>query len=152
MNVSLTKSDLCWVLIKGAGVLMLIRTLLYVIGFGLGGGFGGPLSAPATTLLISSAILIAVAIYLIKGGRLVHQILMSVPPEPSGSSIDATESKTNVRTSVAKDPEDPNTTLTATESKDFADWIKANSQYETRSLMDQIALFRDFQRDSSGES
>ncbi len=141
MTSPLTKSDLCWVLVKLAGA--------YLIYLGLSGLFSafiswnslkenldllsssrrGSLLAPIKLMVAGSLLPLAVGAYLLKSGMLLYQALMSVPiPQPGEG---------NGRELA------PGIVLDDHEIEAFHSWLEKNPGFQERPLVDQIALFRD---------
>ena len=153
MSHPLTKSQLCWVIIKAFGALLVLRSFLLIPGFVLGGGFSSGLRDFMIPHLLNGIVQFIIGFYLLNGGHFIHRVLMSEPlpenpipiPEPEKRSPDFRPTPAPVK---PKEPEDPKTTLTASESAAFTQWISENSHLQTRPIADQIALFRDFQRNS----
>ena len=143
----MSKSDLCWALVK-----LLAAVLLY---HGVAGLFGGWLAwssisetiesldekgatratAPIRVLLLGSLFPLLLGIYLAVSGRLAHRLLMSVP--------------------LGRDQHDqpseiPGIGLTGHELEQFKRWLETNPKMSQRARVDQVALFRDAQ--NAGEA
>lgn len=148
MGKGITKSELCWVLVKLMGVVLLTWNLasLYeaiVAVWVMEEAFGGiagqvPLWAPVKVILVTMLLPIGLGIYLLASGRIVHTILMSVP-----LTVQFEQEK------VSKEELIPGINLAGEELKDFKAWIEKNPGLSKRDRADQVALFRDAQK--SGE-
>jgi hypothetical protein len=87
MNCPITKSDLCWVIIKTAGLYMLYTAMAGFIGAYVGwvsvkenfGSSRGVSLKPLKTIVWVSLVPLAVGTYLVVSGRTIHRCLMSVP-------------------------------------------------------------------------
>jgi hypothetical protein len=139
MNRPITKSDLCWVIIKSAGVYMIYTALA-----GFFGAYVGWMSVkdiygssriaslrPLKTMVWVSLVPLALGTYLVVSGRTIHRCLMSVPSGWGGA---------------ARDGLDPETGFSDSEQKAFEAWLEQHPEIRSRALSDQIALFRDAQR------
>jgi hypothetical protein len=139
MNRPITKSDLCWVLIKGVGLYFIYTALAAFFGAYVGwvsvkDNFGSGRSAtlkPLKAIVWVSLVPLAVGSYLVVSGRTIHRCLMSVPPGSSeAGGADA----------------DPATGFSESEMKAFTAWLQQHPEFQSRALTDQVALFRDAQR------
>lgn len=132
----LTKSQLAWLCIRLIGLFCIFRgavTLVMAI-FGTSilkkpfvNGSSGSFTPFLFILLFgfSTVGLIALGIYLVKNGQRVHGWLMF-----EGSIQEASV--------------DPETELTEKQTIEFKKWIADNPAIESRDLIDQLALFRDY--------
>ena len=139
MNRPITKSDLCWVIIKAIGLYMIYMAMVGLFGAYLGwvsvkdnfGSSRGASLKPLKTTVWISMVPLAVGSYLLVSGRTIHRCLMSVPPgvgEAGRGGID------------------PATGFSESEMKAFTAWVERHPELRSRALPDQIALFRDAQR------
>ena len=143
MSSPLTKSDLCWVLVKLIGA--------YFVYLGLSGFFTAFISwsivretvemlsgsrrssayAPIKAIIAGSLLPLAIGAYLLNSGALLYQCLMSVPIfQPSDRK----------RRELA-----PGIVLDNQEIEAFHTWLEQHPEFQNRPLVDQIALFRDAQ-------
>lgn len=141
MSSSLTKSDLCWVLVKLAGA--------YFVYLALSGLFTAfiswssvreslemlpsarraPVHAPIKLMIAASLLPLAIGTYLLKSGELLYQCLMSVPV------FQPADRKSRELA--------PGIVLDDHEIDAFHTWLEQNPQFQSRPLVDQVALFRD---------
>jgi hypothetical protein len=142
-----SKSDICWILVKVAGVWLIYTAIaaLYasaVTWFSMSDLIEkipnkqrGSVYAPMKVLIYSAFLPFALGLYLLNSGRTIHRILMSIP---IGS----------------RDHDDKNalagTTLVGDEAEAFKNWLTEHPEMSKRESIDQIALFRDAQRKSTG--
>lgn len=143
MKKPLTKSDLCWVLVKLAGVWLAYTGIASIYAsaitwFAMGdliesipSARRAPVYAPMKVLLYSSLLPLGLGIYLLKSGTMVYRWLMAIPVGARGHG----SSDTFLGTSLAGD-----------EVETFKTWLKENPEMAGRETIDQIALFRDAQR------
>jgi hypothetical protein len=139
MNRPITKSDLCWALIKAAGLYFIYTALAAFFGAyvgwvsvkdNLGSGRSAALK-PLKTMVWVSLVPLAVGTYLVVSGRTIHRCMMSVPPGGSGAEgADA----------------DHATGFSGSEMKAFTEWLEQHPELRARALTDQVAMFRDAQR------
>lgn len=141
MSSPLTKSDLCWVLVKLVGVSFLYGGFSVLFGTALSWqsvkqDFELASSARKASMLVpiklavaGSLIPLAVGAYLLKSGELLYQCLMSVPSFPPAARN---------RRELA-----PGIVLDDREIEAFHSWLKQHPEFQNRPLIDQIALFRD---------
>ena len=143
MKQAATKSDICWVLVKFAGVWLIYTAIaaLYasaVTWYSMSDLIEkipikqrGSVFAPMKVLIFSAGLPFALGLYLINSGRTIHRILISIPVG-------------------GRDHDDDNafagTTLVDEEKEAFMTWLDENPEMNTREAIDQIALFRDAQR------
>lgn len=141
MPSPLTKSDLCWVLVKLAGA--------YFGYLGLSGFFAAFISwsavreslemlsgprkssvyAPIKAIIAGALLPLAIGAYLLKSGALLYQCLMSVPIfQPSDRKCRELA---------------PGIVLDNHEIEAFHTWLEQHPEFQNRPLVDQIALFRD---------
>ena len=143
----ITKSDLCWVLVRTAGV--------YFIYSGIAAAFGviiglmavrestkrirdPEIRSSATTtsvgLFLGSSVLpLAVGIYLLSSGRSVHRCLMTVPDLVPGTNPGGERKWMG---------------LAGAELTAFYNWLGQNPELKSLPPEDQVARFRDSQRPS----
>ena len=139
MNRPITKSDLCWVIIKAIGLYMIYAAMAGFFGAYVGwvsvkdnlGSSRGASLKPLKTMVWVSMVPLAVGTYLLVSGRTIHRCLMSVPPGVGDAG----------RGGI-----DPVTGFSESELKAFAAWIERHPEFRSRALTDQVALFRDAQR------
>ena len=139
MNRTITKSDLCWVIIKATGLSMTFSAMAGLFGAYVGWvavkddlrPIRGASMNPLKTMVFVSVVPLAVGIYLLKSGRTIHRCLMSVPAEVSEAGHGSI---------------DPATGLSESELKAFAEWLERHPEFRSRAQLDQVALFRDAQR------
>lgn len=139
MNRPITKSDLCWVIIKAFGLYLTYAAVAGLFGAYVGwvsvkdnlGSSRGALLRPFMTMAWVSVVPLAVGIYLLVSGRTIHRCLMSVPAEDGGAGDEGI---------------DPATGLSDSEMKAFAAWLERHPEFRSRARLDQVALFRDAQR------
>ena len=152
-NSPITKSDLCWVLIKLIGI-TLIYSAVYAIILGIGiwweAGARGRLDGYGSysegipffeTLSLTTLATLVIGIYLLTSGRFVFRILMSVPSEPKVF----TPSQPSQTTPKPKTEPVNSMGLTEREQQAFDKWLEANPDMQNRNPSDQLALFRDAQ-------
>ena len=140
MSSPLSKSDLCWVLVRLAGV--------YFVYLGLSGLFTAfiswatireldlltsaqlaPANASINGLIARSLLPLAIGAYLLKSGELLYRCLMFVPVfQPAAR---------NSRELA------PGIVLANHEIEAFHTWLEQHPEFQNRPLVDQIALFRD---------
>jgi hypothetical protein len=147
MKKPLTKSDLCWVLVKLAGVWLVYTGIASICGstiiwFSMGdliesipSARRGPVYSPMKVLLYSSLMPLGLGIYLLKSGTMVYRWLMAIPV----GARDHESCDSFLGTSLAGD-----------EIETFKAWVKENPEMAGRETIDQIALFRDAQRKGTG--
>lgn len=135
----LTKEDLAWVLVRLVGAYLLFSGLSAIFGALVGWwnmrevlatlptARQAPLTSPWRTGLISALAPLAAGLYLITNGRIVHRVLMAVPPGPTDAIG-----------------------LVGEELQEFRTWLERHPELAERPAVDQVALFRDEQarRDS----
>ena len=159
----ITKSQLCWVLIRLVGLYFLYSGFAMIIPLLVLLGNPGPTFSSFASISVPSVLLfIIVGYYLVWNGKTIHRCLMmesNVEP-PSEHSFASNEAINNqgVEPMMRQVPKasgpkeqvvvDPRTGLTANETTAFAAWIKDNQGFQNRDELDQIALFRDFQAKS----
>jgi hypothetical protein len=151
MESPLTKSQLCWVVIRGVGVYLLVQAIvslsvaiLSAMAIGIASsaaGLGSGTLGLALPLLFSAFVSGLVGYYLLLRGASVHRLMMTVSAPSSGENSAPTPRR-------PVDPDeivDPATTLSQRESREFAAWLEAHPELRERSETDRIALFRDAQ-------
>ncbi|MDF1656294.1 MAG: hypothetical protein P1U58_01710 [Verrucomicrobiales bacterium] len=158
MDHPLTKSQLCWVLLRLCGVSMLYQAVVKLISIIVANSSAPSLKADSAvvTLVFLLGITCLIGFYLLFYGRALHRIIMREPSPilesdetPYGQPVRMMRKGSWMAANRKKEePEDPQTTLTEQETKDFAAWLNENDAIQNRPLTDQIALFRDFQKKS----
>jgi hypothetical protein len=139
MNRPITKSDLCWVIIKAVGVYFIYTALAGFFGAYVGwasvkDNSGSGRSAtlkPLKTMVWISLVPLVVGTYLVISGRTIHRCLMSVP---AGSG------------EAERGGDDPATGFSEWKMKAFTAWLQQHPEFQSRAMADQVALFRDAQR------
>ncbi len=143
MKDSLTKSQLCWALIRFLGFYLILQAALTFSGLVAGALMVEDSSAVFLKLLLLIVPPVAIGIHLLQSGRMIHGWLMNEPEDEKTQEV--------ARTPPIKRPPDPaeevdpTTTLTRKESEVFAKWLKEHPEFQARQEPDQIALFRDAQ-------
>lgn len=141
MSSPLTKSDLCWVLVKliGASFLYAGFTIIFSAAlswqsikqdFELAGSTRkASMLVPIKLAIAGSLLPLAVGAYLLKSGELLYQCLMSVP-----SFQPATRKRREIAPGIVLDDD---------EIEAFHTWLEQHPEFQNRPLVDQVALFRD---------
>lgn len=141
MSSPLTKSDLCWVLVKLIGASFLYAGFSVIFSAALSWQSikqdfelanrtrKASMLAPIKLAVASSLLPLAVGTYLLKSGGLLYQCLMSVPSLPPA---------TRKRRELA-----PGIVLDNDEIEAFHTWLEQHPEFQNRPLVDQVALFRD---------
>jgi hypothetical protein len=145
---SLTKEDLCWVVVKVAGAFLVYQAVATIYGAvvawwslrdsleGLSEQARETAIRPLKILWYSSLLPGAVGLRLLVSGSTLHRVLMAVPlglkrtRPPSGGSLAERR-------------------LSGDELIGFQKWLKDHPEFQERDEIDQLALFRDAQK--SGE-
>ncbi|YCM45943.1 hypothetical protein V2O64_07935 [Verrucomicrobiaceae bacterium 227] len=137
----ITKSDICWILIKVAGFWLLYTAIatLYasvVTWFSMSDlvkelpkNSRGSLYSPIKVIFYSAFPPLAGALYLLKSGTAIHHCLMSIPVK--SRNLDAPF---------------PDTEQDQDKNEAFKAWLADHPDFASRHPSDQMALFRDFQR------
>lgn len=137
-----TKSDLCWVLVKFAGAVLTYQGVSALYTMALTWWqlpeFNDEwpklvqmqLMTPVKIMFLSSLLPLAVGLRLLASGALLHRLLMQIP---LGFSADGSRSLVETR-------------LEGDELEAFRNWIKENSELRKRDEIDQLSLFRDAQK------
>jgi len=154
MENSLTKDQLCWVLIRILGVYLIFQSIIAFVTLAAtfvsvgnmsnsipgieSGDWMGYLVTPGL-LTVTLAIL---GIYLLRSGKAIHDLLMQ---EPATSFLPRKRPQPKIEPDPM-DEVDPDTTLTRRETEAFLKWIESHPEFQKRSRVDQVALFRDAQK------
>jgi hypothetical protein len=140
MHHPITKSGLCWVLVKLAGVYLVYTALTTVVSALIGWVSvrealeqlppirRSSASTPIWSIGFSSFLPLSLGIYMLTSGNSIYRCLMSIPLGSDGcfggEKIHAAG-------------------LTELELVEFEAWIKDNPEVSDRDPIDQLALFRD---------
>lgn len=130
-KVPLTKSDLCWVIVKFVGVFFLFQAVMT-----LAGSLGLAIKADDGEIFfkgfLASIVPLLIGGYLLFSGAFLHGWLMAVPlgfrAKPVGGD------------SLAEKR------LSADEYESYLKWLEGNEEIARRDEFDQLALFRDAQK------
>lgn len=145
----LTKSDLCWVLVKLCGAVLVYQALagmvaamvtwssLFETAEGLPRKLRGSVMAPVKVLFWSVLLPLILGIRLLMSGRTLHGWLMMVP---FVGGVERGEGKPVGGDSLAEQR------LTAEEYEKYQRWLTENDEVSRRDEHDQLALFRDAQK------
>ena len=145
----LTKSDLCWVLVKLSGAVLLYQGLaglfagaitwvsLHETAESLPPKLRGQVMAPVSVLFWSVLLPLIIGIRLLMSGRTLHGWLMMVP---FLSGLDSGKGKPVGGESLAEQR------LTVEEYEKYRTWLDGNDEVARRDEFDQLALFRDAQK------
>ena len=147
MTTTLTKNDLCWVLVKLVGAFLVYSGVAAIYASivswwslsemfeGLPKRGQGAVWAPVKTLLFGSFLPLALGLRLLSSGTTLHGLLMRVPAGFVGKEVEIT-SGVELRTK---------------ENEAFKRWLKNNPEMEKRAAADRMALFRDAQKAGEAE-
>lgn len=141
----ITKSDLCWVLVRAAGIYLIYTALATTFGLIVGMMTVRDAtkkirdaelrSSPTTTsmgLFLGSAVLpFSFGVYLLRSGRTIHACLMAAPDLAIAYIPGAN------RLGLG---------LEAAELEVFQSWLQLHPELASRSPEDKVALFRDSQK------
>ena len=140
----ITKSDLCWIIVKLFGFLLVFFSIYsLIVRFSAWVMVDDSLSRSVEInggwlfgVIFGYFLPLAIGIYLLTSGRILYDCLMSVPAtsQPISASVSDSESE-GIRPSG----------LTQTEQEAFDKWLEANPAMQKRDPSDQLALFRDAQ-------
>ncbi|MBK1833554.1 hypothetical protein [Roseibacillus ishigakijimensis] len=148
MKDSLTKNQLCWVVIRSFGIVLIFQAFLTFVGLLVANLVSGNLLLSSLsggnlsfvlTFLFSVGAPAAMGCYLLFGGRGIHDRLMFQPIEGPSPHIPP------VHAVNPDDEVDSATSLTRRELRIFTEWLDAHPEFQKCSQPDQIALFRDAQ-------
>lgn len=160
-NRGITKNQLCWVIIRGFGIYLLVTnaiSLVMMIILLVVFVFVNPdlISLPVTLpVVLVNLLSIAFGYHLLKQGRWLHRILNYEPSDLHRQSLSVVDRAAQTATQPkvkTKERVDPETQLTAREEQQFREWLSANPEMVARSEIDQLALFRDFLRDNQADA
>ena len=148
MSSPLTKSDLCWVLVKLIGASFLYAGFAIIFSAALNwqsikqdfelasAARKASMLVPIKLAIAGSLLPLAVGTYLMKSGGLLYHCLMSVPTFQPMVTKDQSPAKK--RRELA-----PGIVLDDHEIEAFHTWLDQHPEFQNRPLVDQIALFRD---------
>lgn len=156
---ALTKNDLCWVLVKLMGVVLVYHSLAAVAAVAAAWtawlGIGDNLEElsdenrkkvlwPVKAFLLAGLVQGGVGLRLLVSGSLLHGLLMAVPlgsPEEAGAPKSKTQKpKRRSYGSLAEKR------LSEDEFVVFQAWLEDHPEMKRRADIDQLALFRDAQK------
>ena len=138
----LTKDDLCWVLVKLCGAVLVYKGISGVYAMAVtwwqipevGGGVPElvkhQLLSPVKILFFSALLPLIVGFFLLASGATLHRLLMQIPIGFSREQGDSLAEKK----------------LSNEELKEFRAWPKDNPDIERRNQIDKLVLFRDAQK------
>lgn len=133
----LTKNDLCWVLVKLLGAVLVYQAVAgvyaaVVMWMSFDEGVGEVAFMTARVLFWSILLPAIFGISLLISGRFLHGWLMMVPLEATGKPVGG-DSLAERR--LAKE-----------EFEKYQEWLEANPEMMKRDEVDRLALFRDAQK------
>jgi len=154
----LTKSDLCWVLVKLAGAVLVLYAVFVLYGaMVMYLAMDVPLGNSPTKLVFLTILMpLGLGIHLLVSGWTLHGLLMAVP-NAGGEKMEAT----NVGGKSEKPRERPTTKpkkrstrelslaqrrLSEEEFEKYQKWVEGNPEVMRRNEVDRLALFRDAQK------
>ncbi len=141
MSSPLSKSDLCWVLVRLVGVSFIYAGFSVLFGAALtwqsfkqdfelaSTSRKVSMLKPIKMAVASSLLPLGIGAYLLKSGELLYRCLMFVPGVQTGD---------RKRRELA-----PGIVLANHEIEAFHTWLEQHPEFQNRPLVDQIALFRD---------
>ena len=149
MSHPITKSDICWIIVKFMGLILVYQTcvLIYTAILGeivyqealeaLKGSTRDLPPSPARIALFRILIILPLGLYLLTAGRAIHRLLMKVPThvvrtESVGKAQDITPSEI--------------IGISKAELEQFKAWLANNPAVKKQDVEDQVALFRDAQK------
>ena len=134
-SLPLSKSDLCWVVVRvfGAGLVLygLGNLITAIAGWWIAMDTMAARDFPWEQVMLLVLAPLILGLYFLRSGSLFFRCLMFIPLESPEPNVDASG-------------------LTSEERRSFENWIKENPDLKERGLTDQIALFRDAQ--NAGEA
>lgn len=148
MTSPLTKSELCWIIVRLAGVSFIYGGVSVLFGAALtwqsfkqdfelaSTSRKVSMLKPIKTAVASSLLPLGIGVYLLKYGELLHRCLMFVP------GLQPTDRKNRELA--------PGIVLANDEIEAFHTWLEQHPEFKNRPLVDQIALFRDAQGSGPG--
>lgn len=138
MDTPLSKSQLCWIILRliglsfsVAGIFILFVSLIGPLLL-YGSGIGNQLTV-AFAVLLQSFVWLLLGFYFLRRGAWVHGLLMYVHEIPQAIPV------------LKKASVDPHTGLTVEEVESFREWRDGNPAVNSLEIADQVARYRDFQ-------
>lgn len=125
-----SKSDLCWVVVKVFGAVLVLYSLgnliTAIVGWWISIDTFAAKDFPIGQVMLLVFAPLVFGVYFLRSGTVLYNCLMSVPLDWVGSGIGSMG-------------------LSEGERQSFEKWIGMNPHLKERDLIDQIALFRDAQ-------